>query len=1212
MSIRRRRHAKFQLIEAADLIPDGRLGRSEADLLEHDAIARGVAEIALAARTPVNIALFGAWGSGKSSIYSMITNHLNRIAPDEVRIARYDAWKYGGQDLKRNFVHSVAHELGLGNDRKFDEDLADEVSTARLDIPGWLKGNWISLVLGLGIAVGIALIWSSILLAVAVWVGKSPLTDAFKTLIPPTAIVFGAALVAVVVGPQALLGAVVSKKRPAPSGADQFAQRFGELVSKARTARVERMVVFIDELDRCSPEDVVSTLIDLKTFLDQEHCVFIVAADRDVIEQSLRKTPQAKPVREDEPYFATSGAFLDKIFQHQIALPPLRARALTRFAQDLVENQGGLWRRLREHGQETFDRAVFALVPVHVRSPRRVKILLNNFATTCRIAEARGIASMDRASELAVLTVLQTEFPAVAEELRRVPRLLEYLRGDGESKAPEVRDLVSRFGLRVDDDEADTPGANSSETPAGELLSDDEADSGGHKRRTADLTLRRHLAGYLAKVRAAGILDPRPDLLYLQSADNGLALNDPRLGDVIDFAADTAPDDVVRAFAGQDSQTLAVGAALLVIEGDNNHGPGRAFAYESACRLIEEIDRVNEDARQTVVRATVPSLTAATTGRELSRRSMPGALLAACWAGKNDHVEVTLDWLLIAGLPADVRTKLVALFTYLEESGKRSIAELLVRDFGSQPEPLVSALVALPVAESVALWELVRPSVFEFVKRENSSPAVSTGVAIAGSGLTETPLDDGRGTALLSELVAAVRGRQDHEEILSAILASAQTEDSELGAGAWLLDQADALIATMASPVFRTRHALLGMLHYPVESWPTWETYLVAEDLGITGVMLSPLATDVLIQRLIPAIAIADDDTCAGLPAVARSLARLADIDDLVLSEAISAVTTPIQWVAPRDSDPVSATVWARKTAVAEAALALGAESGGTALETLVSDLIAPVVNLLIDEQLIESWLPIVRRLPESAAESLSGQLEEYLFDDDDPATVVRMKLGVRRCFGGEALPAAVLAGLPDGAVDSTMTDDWLALTPPSADVRALVGDVPFKPQNLGAYAARRSVTERTDLWSAAWESNGSASLLDALGGSGIGAGAVEVVRVAVASISRADDRSAAVGRLLAATCPTEDAANRDVRRAVSELALYLLDKGTAADRRTAAQLVIWAGGAGDRSAAKLRIGFNNAHADTKRWPKELSARLTELGLLDAQKKNLLEKFVGR
>jgi len=587
----------LEVLRPGDLIPDNRLAPDEQDLLEHDAIARGVAEIAWQAEAPVNIALFGPWGSGKSSVYSMIEKHLNRIAPKRVRIARYDAWKYGGRELKRNFIDSLARELDLDKKPEFSEGLEQDQVDTRLHTRKWFTDNWVSLLFGAGLAVAVAALWVVVQAVAAVLLADEGFNATATSLVAQAGTVFGLALVATLVGPKVLEGAATTTKTPAPEGSDQFAKRFADLVEASLEGKHERLVVFIDELDRCDPKDVVATLIDLKTFLDQDKCAFIVAADREVIERALREVPQAKPVREDEPYYATPGAFLDKIFQHQLSLPPLRSRALTKFAHDLVDDQGGIWKELRAHGKDTFDRTVFALVPVHVRSPRRVKVLLNNYATNARIAQSRGIGWLDRAHEIAIFTVLQTEFPAVADDLRRVPRLLVYLRGE-EKPTGDVHMVVDRYrpgtptspnattpqptGDTEDREEVEN---DTTEAVAGRLLSDDQTPSGTRERAIANATLRHHLSNYLAKVAAAGIRDPRPDLLYLQVAGGREALTDPKLGDAIDFATDTAPDAVVEAFAGEPSSTLAIAIPLLVTEGDNETGPGRAFAYESACRL---------------------------------------------------------------------------------------------------------------------------------------------------------------------------------------------------------------------------------------------------------------------------------------------------------------------------------------------------------------------------------------------------------------------------------------------------------------------------------------------------------------------------------------------------------------------------------------------------------------------------------------------------
>ncbi|MGU3586941.1 P-loop NTPase fold protein [Rhodococcus sp. C26F] len=1216
---------KRGLIRDGDLIPDNRLSPGDEDLLEHDAIARSVAEIALTAQTPANIALFGAWGSGKSSIYSMITKHLDDIAHGEVKVARYDAWKYGGQDLKRNFIYSVANDLGQGKDRDFSAGLEHEQSKARLDVVGWLKTNQKSLWTGLAVALGIAVVWLTVLLLVSVLVGRSAYIDAVKSLIPQAGTVFGLSLVAVLVGPQVLQGAVVTTKRPAPVGADQFATRFHKLVGRVRSGRVTRLVVFIDELDRCAPDDVVATLIDLKTFLDQDGCTFIVAADREVIAQSLRKVPQAKPVREEEPYYATPGAFLDKIFQHQIALPPLRSRALTQFAHNLVREQHGLWKQLRDRGSDTFEQTIFALVPVHVRSPRRIKILLNNFATNARIAEARGIAWLDRAHELAVLTVLQTEFPAVADELRRVPRLLVYLRGEERTEADEVKALIQRFSNpandepnRIDDDN-DAIGQDKSETPAGALLSDDDTASGMHKLRDADRTLRHHLSMYLSKVRAAGLADPRPDLLYLQSAGSGDSLGDPRLGDIIDFATDTAPDEVVEAFTGQNSRTLAIAVPLLVTEGDNSYGPGRRFAYEAACRLIERIDDGDDSSRDIVVREATPSLIAANTNRELSPSSLPGALLAACWAGQTGVVATALDDLNSAEIPDDILGRLALLFPYLDQNDSEALSAMFAEVFEQRPEPLRAAVTTLPLGSAVSLWKGAASRVLAAVKRlelpstESSDAAKPVSAAPPGGTSAESE-PTGEGVARIEALIAAVRSRPGHEELLSAVLVSAQSGSSCRPVRSWVLDHADSLIATMTSPDRRARHALLGMLRPPQLHWARWATFLPDNLDHPPSQELASLATEVLVDRLVPAIADSDAIVRTSLAAVIAQVLAFTQPGDpgAALAEAISSVAADVPWIAANPDNAEAVLVWDRKKITVDIAVTLAERAGDSVLEPVIEDLAVAVEECTLTDTFVTEWLALATSLPQPAARTLSDHLDEYEYADTAKTAAVRLKLGLRRVFGGVALPASDLTKLPNDHIDTSMTSTWLTLAPTPTDVRALLATVPFTPAAFGTYCRTLPLDERTEIWLAVEQSPTLDQLLGAAGQGGVGHQAVERIRATVADTSRQSARVAAVARLLLAQTPDEDAELRNVRRAASEFALELLARETAGDVRTAAELILWAGGPGYGHTGTLRTAFTDALTKYKDpLPKSHITQLQALKLL-TPKKGLIDLFFGR
>jgi predicted KAP-like P-loop ATPase len=109
----------------ADLILDAALTEAQPDRFDHEAIAGVVADLTLNATPPVDIALFGPWGSGKSSFFGLLNQRISE-SDQSVKVARYDAWKYGGRALKKHFVGSVAEQFGLGGD-EFEQGLAHDL-----------------------------------------------------------------------------------------------------------------------------------------------------------------------------------------------------------------------------------------------------------------------------------------------------------------------------------------------------------------------------------------------------------------------------------------------------------------------------------------------------------------------------------------------------------------------------------------------------------------------------------------------------------------------------------------------------------------------------------------------------------------------------------------------------------------------------------------------------------------------------------------------------------------------------------------------------------------------------------------------------------------------------------------------------------------------------------------------------------------------------
>jgi hypothetical protein len=507
--------------------------------------------------TPLNIALFGPWGSGKSSLGELLRRDLaarNQSAPPrKVGFVPYEAWRYAGESLKRNFVASCAHRLELSERKhpEFYSGLYEERRAVTLDLRRAALGAATFGLFAALVVLCTAGVWALIDATHATLRDHSfrdTFSHAFAAVVAPSRA--GAFIVVLVTALAAL--ARLEIHRSAPSADEEFHDRFREMVrAGCERGKVERLLFFIDELDRCPPEAVVEVLTSIKAFLDDDRCVFVVAVDREVVEEALRqKLRQATTVNIDQPYFTSAASFIEKVFQHEVNLPPFRGRRLTAYARELVAGKNGLWGELRERDSSFLDQVTVALVPSHVRSPRQVKELLNNFATNFRIAQARNFDSLDRAEEIARMTVLETEFPSFARAIRKDVGLLRFLTTPQlTSDTATLRDLLGLGDKAASASDRDQPRA--------------QRISGVLRHVPDEFTDRQFvdLSRYLQ--RTASIQGPRSDLLYFGAVAPELDPEDPTLGDQLELVATDAPSDAVRLLSARRPEVKLAGIGFL-------------------------------------------------------------------------------------------------------------------------------------------------------------------------------------------------------------------------------------------------------------------------------------------------------------------------------------------------------------------------------------------------------------------------------------------------------------------------------------------------------------------------------------------------------------------------------------------------------------------------------------------------------------------------
>ena len=775
-------------LTAGDLIPDTRLREADRDAFRHAAIAAQVAELAAEAEKPVNIALFGPWGSGKSSFYELLRTKL-WDRDKGIRLVRYDAWKFGGASLKRNFLSNAAAELGYHPNRigghEFNLGLYETKKTVRFDPKQFLaNGRWKGYAYLLAFVFALTCI-ALIVTALATSIGKEDLSDEISKLAPGMFKFFFAGLFALGTAAKFVDGARIETQQSQPSEDEEFADLFKKLVGRATKDRplpamrkTHTLVFFIDELDRCSKRDVVLTLSSLRTFLDQPDCVFIVAADREVLEEALDAVDQATPVREEEPYYSSASEFLDKIFQHQFALPPLRAQRLTGFARGLVAGRGGLWAELEgvEPGGRRLNRVLYALIPAHVRSPRRVKVLLNNYATNARVIQARGIDWLARATEIAKLTVLQTEFPRLAADLHLEPRLPSLLLNPPGNPTDRQRLLLARHSLALHTALAQTP--NSPASDESDVDADEEIEGEADVSPSADSTesyeppdrllagrsnaaLRRRqqedLHRYLVSRAAAGIEDPGRDLLYLESAGEPAGLDDAELGQLIEEYGANEPDRVIEALTSRTAAERVAAARVLGQMSEREFGPERVNMITA---LAGALDGLEPTAVQDQIGDLVENIGSYQAEEDLVPDQLAGILVLAAAAGPagEDLAKAILRNDALLKAPERVRSVSV-LLPVLADRDAEPVERALAHYYPTDPDLL---LTVVETADPRVVERLLRTAEPDLV--QELTPAPATGPAVSTPAAAAVPVpptaeEVGAATASLDILLNTIEDR---------------------------------------------------------------------------------------------------------------------------------------------------------------------------------------------------------------------------------------------------------------------------------------------------------------------------------------------------------------------------------------------------------------------------------------------------------------------
>lgn len=290
---------------------------SKLDFLNFNEIAESIRDLITEKDLmPISVGVFGDWGAGKSTILELTANALENEKQDYIQI-KFDAWTFQGyDDAKAALLETIASHLvaaAAGDDKLLTKalDFAKRVDKVRFM---GLMAEGAAAISGMPTFGAIQKFFGWASDAVDDELDLDDLHKDGKELDK--------------LGEKAK-GLVKEKKKfSPPKEIHEFRQSYLSLLE----AFDKPVIVYVDNLDRCSPINTISTLEAIRLFLFLPNTAFVVAADPDMIRLAIPHFHKGASARHQTDY-------LDKLIQIPVHVPKpgvseVRAYLFMLIAQD--------------------------------------------------------------------------------------------------------------------------------------------------------------------------------------------------------------------------------------------------------------------------------------------------------------------------------------------------------------------------------------------------------------------------------------------------------------------------------------------------------------------------------------------------------------------------------------------------------------------------------------------------------------------------------------------------------------------------------------------------------------------------------------------------------------------------------------------------------------------------------------------------------------
>lgn len=295
---------------------------SDVDILFYEPYADVITEITQNKEyNPLTIGVFGVWGAGKSTLLNLIQQKIKKLNNKGILCITINAWTFEGyEDAKVALMEALLREL-KDKEKKLPKNVGKKISAL-------IKKLDLFKIATKGVSIGAPIVAS------AVTGNPIPLLLSLNG----TATDIGNNVKKAAEAVQDIHDNYLkddnteADENSIVNNVRKFRKEFSEAI---QDDEIQSITVLIDDLDRCQPDRIIETLEAIKLFLSVDKMTFIIAADENVIQYSIRK--KYPPL--DNYAVNLDKEYIEKIIQLPIYIPELSTRDIENYLMLLVAQQ---------------------------------------------------------------------------------------------------------------------------------------------------------------------------------------------------------------------------------------------------------------------------------------------------------------------------------------------------------------------------------------------------------------------------------------------------------------------------------------------------------------------------------------------------------------------------------------------------------------------------------------------------------------------------------------------------------------------------------------------------------------------------------------------------------------------------------------------------------------------------------------------------------